>query len=80
MRFYENAKTYEEAGWEWDEYHLEMASYPGLESDVMANYDMLMNQAKMLEEQKNMIPHMQIAQEQTRADIEYLSMMLEVDL
>lgn len=80
VRFYENAEPFSEAGFEWDEYHLELASYPNLESDVTANYDMLINQAKMLEAQENMIPLMQTAQEQTRADIEYLSMMLEVDL
>ena len=80
IRFYENAEAYEENGWEWDEYHLEMPAYPGLENDVEANYEMLMRQAKAVEEQNNAIPMLQNEQAQTRADIEYIAMMMEVDL
>ena len=80
IRFYENAEAYEDTGWEWDEYHLEMASYPGLESDVTANYDMLMKQAKLMEQQNNAIPMLQTEQAQTRADVVYIAMMMEVDL
>ena len=54
--------------------------YPGLESDVTANYDMLMKQAKLMEQQNNAIPMLQTEQAQTRADVEYIAMMMEVDL
>lgn len=80
VRFYENAKVYEETGYEWDEYHLEMPSYPGLENDVEANYDMLISQAKLVEEQNNAESMLRAEQAQTRADIEYIAMMMEVDL
>lgn len=80
MRFYEHAKVYEETGYEWDEYHLEMPSYLGLENDVEANYDMLISQAKLVEEQSNAESMLRAEQAQTRADIEYIAMMMEVDL
>lgn len=80
VRFYENAKVYEETGYEWDEYHLEMPSYPGLENDVEANYNMLISQAKLVEEQSNAESMLRAEQAQTRADIEYIAMMMEVDL
>lgn len=80
VRFYENAEAYEETGYEWDEYHLEMPSYPGLENDVEANYDMLIGQAKLVEEQSNAESALRAEQAQTRADVEYIAMMMEVDL
>lgn len=80
VRFYEHAKVYEETGYEWDEYHLEMPAYLGLENDVEANYDMLISQAKLVEEQSNAESMLRAEQAQTRADIEYIAMMMEVDL
>lgn len=80
MRFYENADAYEETGYEWDEYHLEMPSYSGLENDVEANYDMLISQAKLVEEQSNAESLLRAEQAQTRADVEYIAMMMEVNL
>lgn len=80
IRFYAHVEAYEDTGFEWDEYHLETASYPGLESDVIANYDVLMNQAKLIEQQNNAFPALQTEQAQTRADVEYIAMMMEVDL
>ena len=80
VRFYENAEAYADTGYEWDEYHLELVSYPGLENDVEANYEMLMKQAKAVEDQNNAIPALQTENAQNRADIEYIAMMMEVDL
>ena len=37
------------SGWEYDEYHLEMADTGSLEEDVLNNYDALLEQAKAAE-------------------------------
>lgn len=87
VRFFQNIKEFSEekdgvktSGWEWDEYHLEMSSYGGLADDIAANIAQLLTQAKAIEDEKNIIPDLQTSQSQMRSDIEYLSMMTEVDL
>lgn len=56
MRFFENAQEFSEekegltvSGWEYDEYHLELADTGSLEEDVLNNYDALLEQAKAAE-------------------------------
>ena len=56
VRFFENAQELSEeqgeltvSGWEYDEYHLEMADTGSLEEDVLNNYDALLEQAKAAE-------------------------------
>lgn len=56
VRFYENAKPFEEkrdeltiSGWVYDEYHLELADTGSLSEDVLANFDTLLAQAKAAE-------------------------------
>lgn len=56
VRFFENAQEFSEAkegltvsGWEYDEYHLELADTGSLEEDVLNNYDALLEQAKAAE-------------------------------
>ena len=56
VRFFENAQEFSEekegltvSGWEYDEYHLEMADTGSLEEDVLNNYDALLEQAKAAE-------------------------------
>lgn len=87
VRFFQNIKEFSEekdgvktSGWEWDEYHLEMSSYGGLADDIAANIAQLLTQAKAIEDEKNIIPDLQTNQSQMRSDIEYLSMMTEVEL
>lgn len=53
VRFYENAKPFEEAdgdltitGWEYDEYHLEIPDSGNIEMYVLANYGALLSKAK----------------------------------
>ena len=55
-RFFENAQECSEekegltgSGWEYDEYHLELADTGSLEEDVLNNYDALLEQAKAAE-------------------------------
>ena len=54
--FYENAQEFSETrdgltitGWEYDEYHLELADTGSLSEDVLANFDTLLAQAKAAE-------------------------------
>lgn len=56
VRFYENAQEFSETrdgltitGWEYDEYHLELADTGSLSEDVLANFDTLLTQAKVAE-------------------------------
>lgn len=56
VRFFENAQEFSEekegltvSGWEYDEYHLELAGTGSLEEDVLNNYDALLEQAKAAE-------------------------------
>lgn len=56
VRFYENAQEFSETrdgltitGWEYDEYHLELADTGSLSEDVLANFDTLLAQAKEAE-------------------------------
>lgn len=56
VRFFENAQEFSEekegltvSGWEYDEYHLELADTGSLEEDALNNYDALLEQAKAAE-------------------------------
>ena len=56
VRSFENPQEFSEeqgeltvSGWEYDEYHLEMADTGSLEEDVLNNYDALLEQAKAAE-------------------------------
>ena len=56
VRFYENAQEFSETrdgltitGWEYDEYHLELADTGSLSEGVLANFDTLLAQAKAAE-------------------------------
>ena len=56
VRFFENPQEFSEeqgeltvSGWEYDEFHLEMADTGSLEEDVLNNYDALLEQAKAAE-------------------------------
>ena len=56
VRVYENAQEFSETrdglpitGWEYDEYHLELADTGSLSEDVLANFDTLLAQAKAAE-------------------------------
>ena len=56
VRIYENAQEFSETrdgltitGWEYDEYHLELADTGSLSEDVLANFDTLLAQAKAAE-------------------------------
>lgn len=56
-RFYENAREFTEeqggltvSGWEYDEYHLELADTGNLEADILNNYDAFLEQAKAADE------------------------------
>lgn len=56
VRFYENVAPFSEtqgeltiSGWEYDEYHLELADTGSLSEDVLANFDTLLAQAKAAE-------------------------------
>lgn len=59
VRFFENAKPFKEKqgeltveGYEYDEYHLEMELRPGLEDDILNNYDAMLAQARAQEAQE----------------------------
>lgn len=63
VRFFENPQEFSEekdgltvSGWEYDEYHLELADTGSLEEDVLNNYDGYLAQAKLLEAEENVIP------------------------
>ena len=56
VRFFENPQEFSEeqgeltvSGWEYDEYHLELADTGSLEEDVLNNFDALLEQAKAAE-------------------------------
>ena len=59
-RFFENAHEFSEekegltiSGWEYDEYHLELADTGSLEEDILNNYDALLEQAKAAEAEED---------------------------
>lgn len=73
VRFYENAKPFEEkrdeltiSGWVYDEYHLELNMYDGLSEDILGNYAGYLAQAKLHEAEGKTIPSLQ----QQVADLE----------
>lgn len=64
-RFFKNARKYiktdnsgvQSYGWEWDEYHIELVAYAGLEADIAAHVDALEAAAIAAEEkEKDYIP------------------------
>lgn len=66
VRFYENAKPFEEkrdeltiSGWVYDEYHLELNMYDGLSEDILGNYAGYLAQAKLHEAEGKTIPSLQ---------------------
>lgn len=66
VRFFENVKPFEEtrdglttSGYEYDEYHLELAGYDGLVDDILNSFDGYLAQAKLLEAEKKTIPNLQ---------------------
>ena len=66
VRFYENILPFEEtdgdltiSGYEYDEYHLELAYYAGLSDDILNNYDGYFAQAKLLEAESQVIPKLE---------------------
>ena len=73
VRFFENAQEFSEeqgdltvSGWEYDEYHLELADTGSLEEDVLNNFDGYLAQAKLLEAEGETIPNLK----QQVADLE----------
>lgn len=73
IRFYENVGTYQEEqhgktihGFEYDEYHLLVADYDGLESDIMNTFEGYLAQAKLQEAEGKTIPDLK----QQVADLE----------
>ena len=50
VRFYENASQTGENAWEWDEYHLELPEYGGLDDDIVANLSVYKAEAKAIED------------------------------
>lgn len=61
VRLFENPEPFEEKRgeltikcWEYDEYHLELLYYDNIEADIKANFDNMINQAKIEEEQKSL--------------------------
>lgn len=68
VRFYENAEPYEAegyTGWQYDEYHLELADRPDLREYIQNHYNELFQEAKGGPS----------ALEQIRADIDYIMLM-----
>lgn len=52
VRFYDNISPTAN-GFEWDEYTLEMPSYPMLRTDIKANYNAFFRQAQLLNDEKS---------------------------
>lgn len=52
VRFYDNIMPTEN-GAEWDEYTLELPSYPMLKTDIEANYNAFFRQAQLLDDEKS---------------------------
>ena len=52
VRFFDNIIPTEN-GFEWDEYHLEMPSYPMLRTDIKANFNAFFRQAQLLDDEKS---------------------------
>lgn len=46
VRFFANAVHFDESGWEYDEYHLELPDTGGLQGDIEGNFDVYFDQAK----------------------------------
>lgn len=52
VRFFDNIIPTEN-GFEWDEYTLEMPSYPMLRTDIKANYNAFFRQAQLLDDENS---------------------------
>lgn len=91
-RFYENASPYTEtrdgeatSGYEYDEYHLELLKTAELEQEIEAQYETYLKQAKLNEIQRHPFDALDYRQnveanERNAANIDYLSMMMDVEL
>lgn len=62
-RFFENAKPFTEtknglttSGYQYDEYHLELQDRPGLDGDVLDQFNAYLNEAKLQEAEEKVIP------------------------
>ena len=71
-RFYENAVAFEETrdgqtikGWEYDEYHLELADTGGLETDITNSLNSYLEQAKAAERPANWETEQRVADLET---------------
>lgn len=68
IRFYENVEPYETeeyTGWQYDEYHLELADRPDLQEYVQNHYNELLQEAKGGPSEV----------ERLRADLDYILLM-----
>lgn len=79
-RFFENVATFEEtkdgltvSGYEYDEYHLELADAPGLTDDILTNYSAYLTEAKLKEAEGKTIPDLQDSITQLEAEKAALS-------
>lgn len=91
-RFYENAVPYSEtrdgattSGYEYDEYHLELLKTATLESEIEVQYETYLEQAKLNEIQRQPFDALDYrrnveANDRNTANIDYLSMMIGVEL
>ena len=73
VRFFENVEPFKKtdgeltiSGYEYDEYHMELANYDGLFDDILNNFDGYLAQAKLQEAEQKTIPNLQ----QQVADLE----------
>ncbi len=79
-RFFENVAPFEEtkngltvSGYEYDEYHLELADAPGLTDDILTNYSAYLTEAKLKEAEGKTIPDLQDSITQLEAEKAALS-------
>lgn len=82
-RFFENVAPFSEtnngltvSGYEYDEYHLELADTPGLTDDLLANYSAYLTEAKLNEAEKKTIPNLKDSVAQLEAEKATLSAQL----
>ena len=82
-RFFENVAPFEEtkngltvSGYEYDEYHLELADAPGLTDDLLSNYSAYLTEAKLNEAEKKIIPNLKDSVDQLEAEKATLSAQL----
>ena len=75
LRLYENVAPFEETkdaltikGYEYDEYHLELADVDGLTDDVLTNYSAYLAEAKLQEAEGKVIPDLKESVAQLEAE------------